>query len=236
MPVVVFANPKGGVGKSTSSLVLGTTLADMGIQTSIIDADPRQLLRRWGEKSSTKNPVTIIGNADENMILTTIDDRAALDQIVIVDLEGTASRLTSHAISRADLVIVPMQATAPDADGASEVMNMIKQEERAFRRKIDARVMFNRTNPAIRTKIENQLIQDLQNSGCPTLETRLHQRQAYSLIFAAFASLPEMEIDPELSHHAGGVAKARENAEVLAAEVYKILAEQQAGASEAGAA
>lgn len=227
MPVVVFANPKGGVGKSTTSLVLGTTLAAMGVATSIVDADPRQLLRRWGEQSNTENPVTIIGSSDEDTILSTIDDRAQEDQVVIVDLEGTASRLTSYAISRADLVIVPMQATAPDADGASEVMSMMRQEERAFRRKIDARIMFNRTNPAITTKIERQLIADLKEAGCVTLKTRLHQRQAYSLIFAAFKSLPEMEVDPDLSHHAGGVEKARVNAEALAAEVYEILIGQQ---------
>ena len=30
MPVVVFANPKGGAGKSTSALVLALTLAEAG--------------------------------------------------------------------------------------------------------------------------------------------------------------------------------------------------------------
>ncbi len=40
MPVIAFANPKGGSGKSTSALLLATELAVKGASVTIIDADP----------------------------------------------------------------------------------------------------------------------------------------------------------------------------------------------------
>ena len=39
MPVISFANPKGGAGKTTTALVLATQLASRGAQVLIIDAD-----------------------------------------------------------------------------------------------------------------------------------------------------------------------------------------------------
>ena len=48
MAVIVAANPKGGSGKSTSCLVLGTTLASKGATVAIIDADPQKPVGRWG--------------------------------------------------------------------------------------------------------------------------------------------------------------------------------------------
>ncbi len=49
MPVVVAANPKGGSGKSTTCIVIGTTLASQGASVRIIDADPQRTLARWSE-------------------------------------------------------------------------------------------------------------------------------------------------------------------------------------------
>lgn len=42
MPVVVFANPKGGAGKSTSAVILSTELARKGAAVTILDADPNK--------------------------------------------------------------------------------------------------------------------------------------------------------------------------------------------------
>lgn len=41
MPVISIANPKGGAGKSTTALVLGTTIAAHGATVTVIDADPQ---------------------------------------------------------------------------------------------------------------------------------------------------------------------------------------------------
>lgn len=222
MPVVAFANPKGGTGKSTTALVLGTTLAQKGYNVSVIDADPRQVVAHWKYDGRSRNPVHVVRDVTERTILKTVEDRSKVDDVVLIDLEGTASLLMSRAISRSDLVLIPMQAAALDARGATEVLELIQQEEHSFRRKIDARVVFTRTTTAIVTKIEKKIRSELDKNEKPYLRTKLAQRQAYNAMFAGLRDL--YELDPGI---VAGLAKARENAEELADELLTILESKQ---------
>src|SRR5262245_44271385 len=106
MPVITFASPKGGCGKSTGSLILATTLAEQGASVSLLDCDPNQPLVRWAEGGSS-SPITVIGSIAESQILPVIDAERAERDFVVVDLEGAATRLQSRAIMRSDLVLVP---------------------------------------------------------------------------------------------------------------------------------
>jgi UDP-glucose 4-epimerase len=47
VPVIVFANPKGGAGKSTSALILAQTLTRAGASVTVIDADPNRPILDW---------------------------------------------------------------------------------------------------------------------------------------------------------------------------------------------
>ena len=48
MPVIVFASPKGGVGKSTAAVLLASEIAEAGKATTLIDADPnRPMVIAW---------------------------------------------------------------------------------------------------------------------------------------------------------------------------------------------
>jgi chromosome partitioning protein len=47
MPVIVFASPKGGAGKTTAAVVLGSEVARKEAKVVVIDADPRKRITRW---------------------------------------------------------------------------------------------------------------------------------------------------------------------------------------------
>ena len=51
MPTIVFASPKGGVGKSTSAVLLATELARKGAAVTIIDADPNKPVSDWAKRA-----------------------------------------------------------------------------------------------------------------------------------------------------------------------------------------
>ena len=135
MPVISFANPKGGAGKSTAALVLGTTLAAQGASVTVIDCDRTQPIVDWGRGGSA-NPLRIIANPTESRIISVIDAEAAERQFVIVDLEGVASLMQSRAVNRSDLVIVPLQASAIDARQAAQAVALVREEEEALKRRI----------------------------------------------------------------------------------------------------
>src|SRR3712207_6431883 len=109
MPVVVTVNPKGGVGKTTAALLLGTVLAERGALVSIIDADPNRHLMSW-RVGTSKSPIKVMGDVEPGRLVSVIDAERRDRDLVIVDLEGTASRMVGHAISRADLVLVPLRS------------------------------------------------------------------------------------------------------------------------------
>ena len=81
MPVISIANPKGGAGKSTTSLLLGTTLAAQGASVTIIDCDPNHPIEAWAAGSS-RTSVRVIGDATESRIVSVIDAERAERQFV----------------------------------------------------------------------------------------------------------------------------------------------------------
>src|SRR3954467_10993729 len=183
MPVVAVVNSKGGDGKTTASLLLGTVLAEQGAAVSIIDADPNRHLVTWRTGSST-SPIKVIGDIEDGRLVSTIDTERRRRDLVVVDLEGTASRALSHAISRADLVLVPLQPSAMDASQAWRAVTLIREEEVVLDRRIAFRLLLTRTNPQIPTKAERMIVEDLVSADIPSLKTHMHQRTAYQAMFA----------------------------------------------------
>ena len=151
MPTSVFANPKGGAGKSTAAVILATQLARRGAQVTILDADPNKPVSDWARRGVLKN-LTVVAEISEATIIDEIDAAVEKTPFVIVDLEGTASMMVAYAISRADLVIIPTQASQLDAKQAAKAVMLIKQQEKAFRKTIPFAILYTRTSSAIRTE------------------------------------------------------------------------------------
>ena len=217
MPVIVTASSKGGAGKSTMTLVLAQALDAMGATVTIIDADPNRPILRWrsGQSAST---VEVVGDVTESSIIRIIREHSAVRQFVLVDLEGTANRLVSRAITQADLVLIPLQASALDSNEAGRAVALIKEEEEALDgRTISFRIIMTRTSPLITTKIEGGIIQALKDAEIPLMQVRLHERQAYKAIFVRKLALSEL--DETIS----GLPAAIENAERLAEEVVELI-------------
>ena len=52
MPTVVIASPKGGAGKSTAAIILGTELAHAGADVVMLDCDPNHSLTLWADRGA----------------------------------------------------------------------------------------------------------------------------------------------------------------------------------------
>ncbi|PNB44472.1 ATPase, partial [Pseudomonas sp. FW305-130] len=89
------------------ALVLGTTLAAHGATVTLLDCDPNRPIATWA-KGGSSTTMRVMGDVGESGIVSAIDAERASQQFVLVDLEGTASRMVSRAIMRSDLVLIPM--------------------------------------------------------------------------------------------------------------------------------
>jgi chromosome partitioning protein len=218
MPVIVAANPKGGSGKSTSCLVIGTTLANRGGQVRIIDADPQQSLGKWASAALSKNSsIVVLPNKGED-ITDQIDRLASEYQFVIIDVQGSANQEMAAAMSRADLVVIPMQATTLDSQEAPRAINLIRSQEKILRRPIPHAILFTRTNVLIRTKEEREIRKGIEVAQVGLFKNHLNERTAFSHIFAQKVSLDE------LNHkQTNNLAQALKNAEDLVDEIIELL-------------
>ena len=230
MPVIVMASSKGGVGKTTCAVLLATGFARIGGQVTCFDCDPNQSLTRWADRG-LPNGISHGGNPGANEIVHAIRQADGDGRIVVVDLEGIASRTVSRAIAMADLVIVPMQATALDAEIGSEAIGLVREEEDVLERNIQHAVVLTRTGAAVKTRVQRTLETALADAEIDVIEPSLVQRQAFAELFRHGGSLETMEEDPEIDT-VGRIDRAIENAREFVEAVYERLVEQNVAGPE----
>lgn len=191
MPVIVIASPKGGAGKSTAAVLLGTELAHAGAPVAMLDCDPNRSLTLWSQRRTVPKGIEVLSGVTEAGIVRTIKQLDQDGQVVIVDLEGVASRLVSRAISQADLVITPMRATTLDATIGVRALELIAEEEEALDRRIPHAVVFTMTK-GVRSKQHVGIEESLRSQGVDMIEPALMERAAFSALFEFGGDLHSM--------------------------------------------
>lgn len=222
MSTIVFVSPKGGAGKTTSALVLASQLA-RGALVTVIDADPNHPIATWARGTNVPANLTVVSDADEENIMDKIEEAASKTPFVIVDLEGTASKIVVMAVSQADFVIVPTQGSQLDAEQAGRAFRVIQQQEKIIRRTqpsylLPYSVLLTRTNPAIRTRTLSHIARGLVEAGIPVFNTELNEREAFKAMFAFREPLEHLN-----PAHVANLDKAIANAEAFASEVISVL-------------
>lgn len=214
MPIISFANPKGGAGKTTSALLLAGELAAKGARVAIIDADPERWISQWAKLPGKPATIDIIADVSEDTIVDHIESAAKKAQFVIVDLEGTASLMVANAIGMSDLVLIPTQGASMDAKGAAKTIKLIRNQERMARRTIAHSILLTRTSAAVASRALRNVRDQLDKAGIDVLTTSIVERAAYRDIFDYGGLLSDLTPD-----QVSNVEKARENARAFAGEV-----------------
>lgn len=225
MPVVSFANPKGGAGKTTSALLLAGELAAKGAHVTVIDADPERWISQWGKMPGKPANIDIIADVTEDSIVDVIERAAARTQFVIVDLEGTASLMVANAIGMSDLVIIPAQGASMDAKGAAKTIRLIRNQERLSRRQIAHSILLTRTSAAVTSRALRNVREQLDRASIDVFSTSIVERAAFRDIFDFGGLLSDLRSD-----QVSNVERAIENARSFAGEV---IAKLKAGTAAA---
>ena len=131
--ILVMANQKGGVGKTTTAINLGTALAAIGESVLIVDLDPQ------GNASTGLGvELEISGDADRsyklrNALRTDAASPAGdgdRTTYVLVDCPPSLNLLTVNALAAANSVIVPLQCEFFALEGLSQLLSTVEQVRR----------------------------------------------------------------------------------------------------------
>ena len=220
MPVISFASPKGGAGKTTSALVLATELAVNGQSVVVLDADPNQAITAWQGIQGSPEGLEVVGDINEQNILDAIDEASERASFVIIDLEGTANMCVSYAIGRSDLVIIPTQCSQLDIREAGKAIALVKQQEKAFRLSIPFKLLLTRPSPAIRSRTMKYIEEEIQGASIPRFTVEMIERDAFKALHSFGGTLEGLS-----PKDVGGLQKAIANADAFATEVIETLKE-----------
>lgn len=224
MPVVATANPKGGSGKTTLCLVLADELARNGASVAVVDADPNAIIAKWARRRREAGkvmPFEVVAGPEEGELIRIVERLGREHDFVLIDLEGTASRMTTRALARTHLVLVPFNQSPMDAELAASAVTLIDEEAEALGRPIPFRLVRSRENGAIATKSAKRIGVAIDDAELPVLPIGLVERAAYRDIFDFSATLSELD-----ETHTSGLERARENASRLAAALVDAIREE----------
>lgn len=214
MSVISFANSKGGSGKTTSALLLACELAQAKPVT-LIDADPRQPITRWATMGDVPPNLSVVSDVTEKNILEEIEQASSKSPFVIIDLEGTASRLMSYATSWSDLVIIPTKEQQQDAIAAIDVIKEVHRDMKAARRTIPYAVLFTQSRVIAKSRTARLIGEQFRkNPAIDTFETEIFERDAFSALFAIGGTVRSMS-----PKDVNNLEAAVQNVEAFTAEV-----------------
>jgi chromosome partitioning protein len=184
----------------------------------IIDADPNRPVSKWAKLEGRPANLSVVADITESSIIDEIENWAAKVPFVVVDLEGTASMTVAYAISRADLVIIPVQGSQLDASEAAKAIRLIRQQEKAFGRQIQHAVLFTRTSAVIRPRLLQHIRSQLHAAEVPIFNAQMQEREAFRAIFSFGGTLETLK-PSQVSNLPAAIANAR----AVTAEIVGLL-------------
>ena len=128
MPVVVVANPKGGVGKSTLSTNVAGYFASQGHKVMLGDADRQQSSRLWlGLRPPTARPIVGWDVSEDRMGKLP----KGVTHVVLDTPAGLHGGRMKDALRHADKVVVPLQPSIFDIYATRAFLDEIKAHRHA---------------------------------------------------------------------------------------------------------
>jgi chromosome partitioning protein len=218
MPVISFANAKGGAGKTTAALLLATELAHQGFRVTVIDADPQQWISQWYETSGRVRNIEVISEVTIPSLQCHLREMAATTDYFIIDLAGARDALVTTAISLSDHVMIPVQGSAMDAKGAAQILDLLSFLKEKANLSISHSVVLTRVTSMVTTRALLTIKGLLAARGVNVLNTPIGERVAFRELFETGGSLHTLDVAK-----VSNLDKARENADAFAREVLRLM-------------
>lgn len=223
MPVITLLSPKGGVGKTTTALLLATELAAQDANVILVDADPNFPLSKWAALPGKPDNIEVVEEVDEETIIDTITEARKRAKFVIVDLEGRASGRVTNALLVSNLALIPMQGSALDSNEAARAFKNVRQVSKHRDKPLKFAAVLAKTQASDRLwpRDLKQIIAGLQDAGIPVIDTALADRGAFRALFSLGGTLATLK-----NSDVGSLTTARSNAAAFTLDVLKLLNEK----------
>lgn len=214
--LIAVTHPKGGVGKTTTSMTLSAELAERGYRTMVADCDAQASASAWANAAPEGKPfpaAVVNLSAYAGKVHREIRKQLENYDFIIVDCPpGLDSLSPQSAILIADLVIVPMPPSPADLWACLGAIRLIERGA-DLNPALIARLLPNRV---VRTTLSNAIMRELAEFGIPLMSSRLTNRTAYQEAVVSGVSMSALGRDAK---------PAADEVRALADEVLALLGE-----------
>ena len=173
--MIVCANSKGGVGKSTLATHLAVWLFDQGFQTALFDADKQRSSSEWIAEAEPKITVRTADSPDD--CLAKAQDLISSHDFVVGDAPGGLEDLSRTLLILADLAIFPISPSILDVRSVTGATQVLRYAQGINGGKPDGRLVLNKMKT--RGIISKELKEGAPQLGLEVAHNVVRELQAY---------------------------------------------------------
>jgi chromosome partitioning protein len=178
MATISIASAKGGCGKTTLAILLGTELALEGYKVALLDCDVNQHATAFGKKADIPG-FAVVPSIDEGNVLSELRKADADADVVLTDLPGGSSTLALKALQRTNFCLVPCQVSLPDVRDAIKTLSQIDDAQELARTDIQRSLIWTRLLPGFESRSGRHVRESVEGKDLPVFVTALLERAAF---------------------------------------------------------
>lgn len=177
--IISVLNQKGGVGKTTLSVHIASTIALAGHSVLLIDADVQRSAQDWSATREGDPLFPVVGIPTGN-IHREVNFLSKNYDFIVIDGPPRAHEVARSVIAASDFVLIPVQPSPYDIWSAAEIVNLVKEVKASLSnyKKIKSAFVINRRIG--NTVIGRDVNEAISQYSLPVLKTTLQQRVVYA--------------------------------------------------------
>ena len=173
--MIVCANSKGGVGKSTLATHLAVWLLDQGFRTALIDTDKQRSSSEWIAEAEPKVTVRVADTAEES--LAHVRELISSHDFVVGDAPGGLEDLSRTLLILADLAIFPISPSILDVRSVTGATAVLRYAQGITGGRPIGRLVLNKMKT--RDTISSELRDNAPRLGLDVATNVIRELQAY---------------------------------------------------------
>lgn len=174
--IIVVANSKGGVGKSTLAVHLAAWLFEQGHTVTLADCDTQHSSSEWAREAVPG--VKTVRLTDPDDVLDRLPALGVQTDYVVADGPGGNTETSQALLLRGDLALVPCKASMLEVRALAQATNVLRQAQDIRRGQPSAVIVLSMVGKTYR------LTQDMKDAAAaldlPLAKTALTLRQIYA--------------------------------------------------------
>ncbi|VTR91605.1 ParA protein OS=Rhodopirellula europaea 6C GN=RE6C_04424 PE=4 SV=1: CbiA [Gemmata massiliana] len=174
--IIVVANSKGGVGKSTLAAHLATWLVEQGHRVTLADCDTQASSSGWVREASPDVHIVRLTGPDE--ILDTLPHLGRETDYLVADGPGSNTEVSRALLMWADLAVIPCKASMLEVRALAQATSALRHAREIRRALPRAVVVLSMVGKNYR--LTRDMREAAAQLGLPLASTALTLRQVYA--------------------------------------------------------